>query len=383
MKKRDFFKEKRRWSVFKDKLLEKYLPIYFSKILMTNRNTIYIDGFAGVGKFDDGTDGSPIIVSNTIQHAQNITKGKSKIIAYFIEYEYAEELRKNLKGKNVISGDFKIEVPKIIDSLNGDNVFLYADPFGIKHLKFDIINKLKNENINSSELLLNFNAFGFLREGCRLLKIEQDDIGKEYDVEEDKSNGPNSIDNMNSIANGDYWQKILNEYNSKLISMKEAEKNFVNQYINQLRGVFKFIISIPIRTGEQNIPKYHMIFGTNYIDGLLLMADAMLFCDNEIQAINNNNQQSLFDYLDKFNMDDDILNCLTNQFLPIKQACLMIYQKAGVKYSHKEIQKALKRLEKEKKIIVKRKPEFTRTHQVAKALSIMGKDYEIEVKKVE
>ena len=165
--------------------------------------------------------------------------------------------------------------------------------------------------------------------------------------------------------------------------MKEAEKNFVNQYINQLRGVFKFIISIPIRTGEQNIPKYHMIFGTNYIDGLLLMADAMLFCDNEIQAINNNNQQSLFDYLDKFNMDDDILNCLTNQFLPIKQACLMIYQKAGVKYSHKEIQKALKRLEEEKKIIVKRKPEFTRTHQVAKALSIMGKDYEIEVKKVE
>ena len=382
MKRREFFDEKRNWSIYKDKLLEKYLPIYFSKILTSQKNTTYIDGFAGIGKFDDGTEGSPIIVSRIIQNAIDRTRGKSNITAYFIEYEFADELKRNLMGHNVISGDFKIEVPKIINSINDENVFLYADPFGIKHLKFSIIEKLGSRNIRAAELLLNFNAFGFLREGCRLLGVKQDEISDEYEVDEASVEGPNSIDNMNAIANGDYWQDILNEKKLGQIDMKEAEKRFVAGYTDELRKTFKYINNIPIRTGEKNIPKYRMIFGSNNIDGILLMSDAMLSCDRELRLSNRNQQISLFDYYDMLNCEDAILDCLPNDFVSIKEMCLLIYNKIGVIYSHIEIQEALKKLEKDNKILVKRWPPCTPTGKAVRALTIMNTNYKIEVKRI-
>lgn len=60
---KDFFKTKNPWSIYKDKLLFDYLTIFFQKILLNGYDTIYIDGFAGKGRFDDGEEGSPIIVS--------------------------------------------------------------------------------------------------------------------------------------------------------------------------------------------------------------------------------------------------------------------------------------------------------------------------------
>ena len=59
--KSDFFKIKNNWSVIKDRLLGCYLTPYFQKILKTRRPTYYIDCFAGKGKFEDGSDGSPLI----------------------------------------------------------------------------------------------------------------------------------------------------------------------------------------------------------------------------------------------------------------------------------------------------------------------------------
>lgn len=69
-----FFKTKKGWSIYKDKLLENYLPLYLSKILSTGRDTLFIDGFAGKGKFDDGTDGSPIIIRDKIEQAHESTR---------------------------------------------------------------------------------------------------------------------------------------------------------------------------------------------------------------------------------------------------------------------------------------------------------------------
>ena len=383
MNTKNFFKEKRTWSYYKDALLERYLKIYFQKILTSKYNTVYIDGFAGKGRFDDGTDGSPVIVSKIIQDAKLKTHGQGQIASYFIEYKYARELEKYIDPKCVVSGDYKVELPRIIDTLKNSNVFLYADPFGIKHLKFDVFSKLKSNNINSAEMLLNFNSFGFLREGCRLLKIKQTEITDAYDADEDIKDNVNSIDNMNCIANGEYWIELLNDYKSNARDMKEIETLFVEKYTMQLRKIFKFVVNIPIRTGENNIPKYRMIYGTNYIDGILLMTDIMFKCDKEIQLSNNGNQHSLFDYMDRFNCIDDILHCLPYNFLGIKELCLKIYNEIGVKYSHEEIQDSLKQLEKSGQIVVKRTPSTTKTGKKVKALSIMNKEYIIEVRSIE
>ncbi len=70
----EFFQEKKKWSTYKDKLLKNYVPLYLSKILATNKDTLFIDGFAGKGIFDDGTIGSPIIVRDKIESAMQMSK---------------------------------------------------------------------------------------------------------------------------------------------------------------------------------------------------------------------------------------------------------------------------------------------------------------------
>lgn len=65
---KEFFVKKNEWSVIKDELLACYLKPYFSKILTTKKPVNYVDCFAGKGKFDDGSKGSPLIALDIISN---------------------------------------------------------------------------------------------------------------------------------------------------------------------------------------------------------------------------------------------------------------------------------------------------------------------------
>ena len=111
----DFFVEKKPWSIVKDELLGCYLKPYVSKILFTRKPLVYVDCFAGKGKFDDGNPGSPLIALEIFQKGLNATKivGKARIGATFIDLNYAPDLKLNLsdyKGINIISGAYILKL---------------------------------------------------------------------------------------------------------------------------------------------------------------------------------------------------------------------------------------------------------------------------------
>ena len=141
----DFFAEKKDWSRVKDKLLGAYLPVYFAKVIHTRKPIVYIDCFAGAGKFTkDNEDGSPRIALKAREMAiAKSTYPTPKIDMYFIEPIYADVLRRNLAdfssddgyGKiHVLKDTYENAVPKILSGITDANVFLYVDPFGIKYL---------------------------------------------------------------------------------------------------------------------------------------------------------------------------------------------------------------------------------------------------------
>ena len=108
----DFFIKKKPWSKVKDELLGCYLKPYVSKILYTRKPLIYVDCFAGKGKFDDGNPGSPLIALDIFEQALSATKldMKAKIGAAFIDLNYASDLEINLnsyKGVKIISGSYE------------------------------------------------------------------------------------------------------------------------------------------------------------------------------------------------------------------------------------------------------------------------------------
>ena len=75
---RSFFKQKKIWSEVKDELLGCYLVPYFNKILSMSNPVLYVDCFAGKGKFDDGKNGSPLIALESLEKSiQQSRNGKT------------------------------------------------------------------------------------------------------------------------------------------------------------------------------------------------------------------------------------------------------------------------------------------------------------------
>ncbi|OEH86047.1 hypothetical protein BHU72_14545 [Desulfuribacillus stibiiarsenatis] len=370
MAKDTFFVEKKEWSKTKDKLLGHYLKLYFNKILATRANVKYIDCFAGKGRFDDGEIGSPLMALEIAKEALKISKVHNSIDFCFIEKMYSNDLKDNTQQYKctIYPGAYETSLHQILESCKYQNVFLYIDPFGIKSLHFDIFSSLKSYSCRSMEMLLNLNSFGFIREGCRVLNAKplSEEISALEERENDSGSTKNDIPNMNRVANGSYWQKIITDYNSGAIDAFQAEDRFVEEYCNQLRNVFSYVINIPIKVKIQNMPKYRMVFATNHKHGLVEMASNM--CKKSSELINGG-QMTLFDYSKGDGVKEVIMNFISSADQSYDDILVSFYLEKGPLYSESDINAAIKELEAMNSIVVSRNPPITETGRRATWIS--------------
>ena len=127
--------------------------------IMSSHSTrlVYIDGFAGPGIYEDGEEGSPIIVLKSARdHVAQIT---GDLVFLFVEKD--EDRFKHLKQlideiRPSLPSNFKIGVEKgeFDDKVNGllarleENkrtlapCFAFIDPFGFSDTPFDLIRRL-------------------------------------------------------------------------------------------------------------------------------------------------------------------------------------------------------------------------------------------------
>lgn len=251
----DFFKEKKPWSEVKDELLGCYFKPYVSKILHTYKPLVYVDCFAGKGKFDDGKPGSPIIALDIINECISSTKMETvNIHTCFIDLHYTSDLRNNLKeypGIHIISGRFEDEIEKYLSDTTGCNAFLYIDPYGIKALQCSLFDRLATGKFYSIELIINLNSFGFMREACRALGTTYNDVFVFDDLVEYEPTivdiSEQSIVELNEIAGGDYWQDIVKDYKNHKINGYEAEALFAEKYCARLRQSYTYVLNMPLR----------------------------------------------------------------------------------------------------------------------------------------
>ena len=78
----DFFQSKKPWSPYKDMILSYYLTPYLPKVCSLGKPVVVVDCFAGPGRFEDGSEGSPLIISKAVR--EMVGKGKA-VSAVFIE----------------------------------------------------------------------------------------------------------------------------------------------------------------------------------------------------------------------------------------------------------------------------------------------------------
>lgn len=374
----DFFIKKKSWSIVKDELLGYYFKPYISKILHTQRPVLYVDCFAGKGKFEDGKPGSPIIALDIINECLDRTSVNyiPKVYSVFIDLNYADDLAINLCNYSdirILSGKYEEKIFEVLKNKDGYNVFLYIDPYGIKALDCSIFDSLALKNFNSIELLINMNSFGFIREACHALgtSFDNNEIFNDL-IEYDSTRydtSDKSIDDLNRIAGGDYWQKIINDYKLSKIDGYEAEKIFSEQYCNRLMKMYKFVLNMPMRIKEGQHPKYRLIHATNHRDGCLLMVDNIYNRWQALQEIQNNQQLSLFetDFDNNIISNDDINKKVINYFSKcVSDSSLCnelarFFVKNGAVCSVSKVKDILKDLERNGNIIFRRIPDKTKS----------------------
>jgi len=377
----DFFAEKKPWSKVKDELLGCYFQPYVQKILYTYKPLVYVDCFAGKGKFDDGNPGSPIIALNIIDDCLSKTtiSQKPKIEKFFIDLNYASELQENLKSYNdvtIISGRYEDKIDEILENKKDYNVFLYIDPYGIKALDCLKFDKLANNRFKSIELLINMNSFGFLREACRVqgIQFKTDDnfadlIEYEPSIFEVTNNSLQvSKEKLNNIAGGDYWIEIIEKYKNHQLSGYEAEELFSEQYCKRLRRSYPYVLNMPIRLQQGQHTKYRMIHATKHKDGCLLMVDNICNRWELLRDMQNSEQFTFF----KENINNEILNSRElenkiishiskyNDFISLDEAVANFFVDNGVICSRKNVTNILSKLEKSERIKILRTPNTTK-----------------------
>ena len=372
----DFFKEKKPWSQVKDELLGCYLRPYLQKVLNTRKPIVYVDCFAGKGVFEDGKPGSPIIALGTISNCLGQTKmNGSNIQSFFIELNYADDLRENIKdyeGKQIISGKYEERIEGILSNKTGCNVFIYVDPYGIKALDFGLFEKFSTcYKFNSIELLINMNSFGFIREGCRVLGGSFDDESLFEDLVEYDSTrldaSEKSVIALNRIAGGEYWKTIIESYKQKNKTIYEAEDQFATRYCESLRQSYKYVLNMPLKIKRGQLPKYRMIHATNHVEGCLLMVDNICSRWELMKDIQNNGQAQLWaenynnQIIDNEDIERKVISHVSNysHFTRLNFVLADFFMNYGPICSIKAVKDVYRDLAYNRKIDVQRDPAFT------------------------
>lgn len=250
-----FFDEKKTWSLMKDRILGWYLVPYVSKVKRFAKTVVVVDGFAGYGIYEDGSEGSPLIICRVLDELKK-AQG-ADVLGIFIEKDPTcfTELEKNLRSYRdsglavTLHGDFKTVAPRVAALVSESPTLFYIDPFGIKGLEFDRLEKiLRKVHTSSTEVLVNFSYKALLREADAVPDLAANVMG------------------------GTYFQDVLRD---PIITRAQKEAKIVQLYEDRYRKYFAYVGSCPVLYKDDRSAKYHLLFGTGHFDGFKLMNTRM------------------------------------------------------------------------------------------------------------
>ncbi len=279
----------------KHKILEEYLNAWFPILSRWNGRIVYLDGFAGPGKYSEGEDGSPIIAINTILNHPRFNpnsnlvflfidkdKSRSKILTETL-IEKFPSLPPNVEYE-IKTSNFSESMRSLLDSLEKDNLnlaptFAFIDPFGYSDFPMELVTRLLN--YEKCEVLINFMS--------RDINRFRD---KSHEPALDKLFGTLDWRNANSIKNT----------NARIDSLLEI-------YVNELkqRTGARFVRTFRMTDSDGKII-YDLVFATKHYMGMENMKKAMLkvmksgsyrFSDSTITG-----QTYLFEYVDELKEEE-------------------------------------------------------------------------------
>ena len=132
----DFFGERNAQAVLKHGVLTRYAHYFAGRAgSATSGRVAFVDGYAGEGRYDDGSPGSPLLLASQATRAKMF--GRDVKLA-FVERDDSrrQRLRRSLaeaqiESDQIVGGDLEDVIDDLLDRYARRAVLIFVDPFGL------------------------------------------------------------------------------------------------------------------------------------------------------------------------------------------------------------------------------------------------------------
>jgi three-Cys-motif partner protein len=249
----------------KHEILRRYFEAWLPIMASRNDRVVYIDGFAGPGKYSMGEDGSPIVVLKAARdHTYPI---KAELVCIFVENDLErcrhlknvlDEMSPTLPSRircAAVHGSFDEHLTKTLNVIETQKknlapAFVFIDPFGFSHTPFKIVAKVLGNS--RCEVLVNF----MYEEVNRFISLEE------------------HAQDFDSLFGTTEWRSVR-----ELSGPPQRRKAIHDIYLRKLKTCAAHVHSFEM-LNKGNSTDYFLFFATNNLKGLEKMKEAMWKVDD-------------------------------------------------------------------------------------------------------
>jgi three-Cys-motif partner protein len=243
----------------KHEILRRYLEAWTAILGSGFPQVVYVDGFAGPGRYDGGEDGSPIIALKAALAQSSRIAGQ--VLFLFVEEKLDRaEFLKSLIAELRLPPNFVVEIAggcSFEEAFRGfyrahiaqrgklPPTFAFIDPFGWKGVPFSLVEEILAQS--SCEVLVTF---------------MYEEINRFIDH-------PQQRENFASFFGSTEWTEV-----SRLTGAADRSRFLHGLYLRQLQRRAKYVRSFQMRNATNSID-YYLFYATRNILGLKKMKEAM------------------------------------------------------------------------------------------------------------
>jgi three-Cys-motif partner protein len=278
----DFHKAPKAWAQIKHSILGNYLSLFLGKLGFRGDPIYYVDGFAGPGRLEDGSDGSPLVAAKL---AASPAQASRQGILRCINVEADPETFANLKlataeferSGQVTNhpGTFTEVLPRILTEIGNYTAFFFIDPFGTEGAELETIKAIARR-VGKTEILVRY-------DDTRVKRLIM--WATHNEASYDEAHRKTSAAFRHRVA------QLTDEQAAALVqSALESEAvpdrdELIQGYVRQVKRVasLRYALSYPIRNPITRGHRYFLVHFCKHPDGYTYMANFMAKVDRSVE----------------------------------------------------------------------------------------------------
>lgn len=245
----DFFVTRQAAAVLKHGVLGRYLPVFVTMAGTGAREVVLLDGYAGPGRYDDDSAGSPLLLLRTARK----TRGWSRNVrCVFVEADHdnatnlrgvlAEESGTDLQYQ-VFDGDIEHWAERIVTEAADEPMLSFLDPFGAG-VSYRVLTEvlLARGPKARTEVLLNINVEMVRRIGGLLSQASPTPSTEK------------TLAKLDSVFGDTWWRTEFLAVRGESEKAAAAAQHVVEEFCRRVQaatGFGSFIVPIRRRPGHQ------------------------------------------------------------------------------------------------------------------------------------